>query len=260
MGERHMDDTAALAGDLRTLGLRAGASVLAHASLRGTGLRAASVRDALLEVLGQDGTLMVPAFTAENSASSSAHLAQIRGMTDEQIRAFRANMPAFDPERTPSQGMGRLAEAVRTTPGAVRSAHPQTSFAAVGADARELLAEHRQDCHLGEESPLGALFRTGGQVLMINVGFAVCSAFHLAEYRTPFPPLREYRCVVNLRGRAVWVTYKDVELDDSDFQEIGAAFPVSALRTGQLGGTTAMLFSIKDAVDHAVAWMTQNRR
>ncbi|MEV6650702.1 AAC(3) family N-acetyltransferase [Streptomyces sp. NPDC051219] len=234
--------------------------MLAHASLHNTGLRPSALREALLEVLGEDGTLMVPTFTPENSASSSAHLARVQGMTGEQIRAFRATMPAFDPERTPSQGMGRLAESVRTAPGAVRSTHPQTSFAALGRSAKALLADHEQDCHLGEASPLGAMFREGGQVLMVNVGFAVCSAFHLAEYRIPFTPLREYRCVVNLRGRAVWVAYKDVELDDSDFAEIGAAFPGSEVRTGQLGGTTAMLFSIKEAVDHAVAWMTQNRR
>ena len=96
-------------------------------------------------------------------------------------------MPAFDPAATPQHGMGRLAESVRTAGGAVRSAHPQTSFAALGRRAGELLSAHPLSSHLGEESPLGALYRAGAQVLMINVGFSVCTAFHLAEYRTGAP-------------------------------------------------------------------------
>lgn len=244
---------------LRALGVRRGMTLLVHASLHATGLGAHRLRDALLEALGPEGTLVVPAFTAENSDTSSAHLARVRGMTPEQAAAFRADMPAFDPATTPAQGMGRLAESVRTAPGAVRSAHPQTSFAALGRRAAELLAEHPLDCHLGERSPLGALHRAGAYVLMINVGFAKCTAFHLAEYRVG-SPLRTYRCVVRRPdGGAEWTEYTDVVLDDSDFEAIGAAFSWGVERSGQLGGRTARLFSLRDAVDHARGWMTEKR-
>ncbi|WP_030205207.1 AAC(3) family N-acetyltransferase [Streptomyces sp. NRRL S-87] len=251
---------AGLHAQVRELGLGPGDRVLVHAGLRGTGLAAEAVRDALVDVLGPAGTLVVPAFTAQNSRTSDAHLALTAGMTGAEAAAFRAAMPAFDPWRTPSHGMGRLAECVRTSPGARRSAHPQTSFAALGRDARWLCAGHRTECHLGEESPLGTLFWAGAKILLINVGFSVCTAFHLAEYRIPKPPVREYRCVVNLRGKARWIGYEDVALDDGDFAEIGSAFPESALRRGRLGGAAAMTFEITDAVDHALAWMTENRR
>ncbi|MFF1557729.1 aminoglycoside N(3)-acetyltransferase [Streptomyces sp. NPDC058279] len=257
--------TLALAGELRRLGVRPGASLLVHAALGGTGLRTESLRDALRGVLGRDGTLVVPAFTSENSRTSTAHLERIAGLTEPQVREFRARMPAFDPRRTPSQGVGRFAETVRTSPGAARSGHPQTSFAALGKAARRLCAGHRLECHLGEESPLGKMCGEGGQVLMINVGFSVCTAFHLAEYRIPKPPLRMYDCVVKVnlpggrRGEG-WTTYEDVALDDSDFAEIGDAFPDSRLRRGRLGGARAVLFSIPDAVGHAIDWMTENRR
>ncbi|GAA3109622.1 hypothetical protein GCM10020254_64530 [Streptomyces goshikiensis] len=177
-----------LAVQLRLLGVRPRARLLVHASLGGTGLRATALRDALTGVLGPHGTLLVPAFTPENSTTSGAHLARIAGLTEDGVRAFRERMPAFDPARTPSQGMGAFAETVRTTPGAARSGHPQTSFAGLGKDAERLCAGHRLESHLGEESPLGKLCWEGGQVLMINVGFAVCTAFHLAEYRMPKPP------------------------------------------------------------------------
>lgn len=199
----HRPGALALAVHLRLLGLRPGTRVLVHASLAGTGLAPAALRDALTGVLGPRGTLVVPAFTPENSRTSSAHLARIAGLSGPEVAAFRERMPAFDPASTPSQGMGAFAEAVRTAPGAARSSHPQTSFAALGKDAERICAGHRTESHLGEESPLGKLCWEGGQVLMINVGFSVCTAFHLAEYRIPKPPLRMYECVVkvNLPGR-----------------------------------------------------------
>ncbi|MEV7513319.1 AAC(3) family N-acetyltransferase [Streptomyces sp. NPDC089922] len=242
--------------------------LLVHASLGGTGLRAEQLRDALTGVLGPQGTLVVPAFTPENSRTSAAHLKRIEGMDEAEVRAFLDRMPAFDPASTPSQGMGSLAEAVRTAPGAARSAHPQTSFAALGADAERLCTGHRLTCHLGEESPLGKLCWEGGQVLMINVGFSVCTAFHLAEYRIPKPPLRMYECVVKVnlpggrsgsRREGEWTAYEDVALDDGDFAEIGRAFPDSRVRRGRIGGASTMLFSLPDAVDHALDWMTENR-
>ncbi|MCX4525068.1 AAC(3) family N-acetyltransferase [Streptomyces sp. NBC_01551] len=255
----------ALAVQLRLLGVRPRTRLLVHASLGGTGLRADALRDALTGLLGPHGTLLVPAFTPENSTTSSAHLARIAGLTEDEVRALRDRMPAFDPERTPSQGMGAFAEAVRTAPGAARSGHPQTSFAALGKDAERLCEGHRLESHLGEESPLGKMCWEGGQVLLINVGFSVCTAFHLAEYRIPKPPLRMYECVVkvNLPGaqlREGWTAYEDVALDDSDFAEIGRTFPESRVRRGRVGGVSAMLFSLADAVDHALDWMTENRR
>lgn len=258
-------DAPALAARLRLLGVRSGARLLVHASLGGTGLRAERLLEALREVLGPRGTLVVPAFTPANSLTSRAHLARTAGMGESEAAAFRERMPAFDPARTPSEGMGVFAEAVRTAPGAVRSGHPQTSFAVLGGEAGRFAAGHPLTSHVGEDSPLGTLCREGGQVLMINVGFAVCTAFHLAEYRIPKPPLRMYACVVkvNLPGRRQgeeWTAYEDVALDDSDFAEIGRAFPPSKVREGRLGGASAMIFGIPDAVDHAVTWMTENRR
>lgn len=252
------DERHGLVGQLAELGLREGETVLVHAGLGGTGLDAPTLRDALLTALGADGTLVVPAFTTENSDTSTAHLRLVAGMTPTQAAAFRATMPAFDPAMTPCTAMGRLAESVRTAGGAVRSAHPQTSFAALGRRAGELLSAHPLSSHLGEESPLGALYRAGARVLMINVGFSVCTAFHLAEYRTG-APLRRYACVVRGAHGPEWTEYLDVTLDDSDFEAIGAAFGWNLEQKGQLGGTVATLFSIRDAVDHAVRWMSEKR-
>ncbi|MFE4060749.1 aminoglycoside N(3)-acetyltransferase [Streptomyces sp. NPDC059096] len=249
-----------LARDLASLGVVPGTTLLVHASLSGTGLDADTLRTALLTALGEDGTLVVPAFTEDNSDSSATHRARIAGLSRRQAAAFRAAMPAFDARTTPGTEMGRLAESVRTAEGAVRSDHPQSSFAALGARAAELLADHPLHSHLGPDSPLGAMAEADARVLLVNVGYGACTAFHLAEYR-PGATTRSYHCVVKAPdGSPRWVEYEDVHLDDSDFGAIGAAFPWGLEQKGQLGGVVGRLFPMKDAVAHATVWMAEKRR
>nr|WP_291418824.1 AAC(3) family N-acetyltransferase [Actinophytocola sp.] len=176
-----------IATDLTELGLREGDMVLVHTSLSSFGWvcgGAVAVVQALLDVLGPAGTLVVPAQTMGNS--DPRHWSR-PPVPEDWWPIIRETMPAFDPRITPSVGLGAVAEMVRRWPGAVRSGHPQASFAAVGARAAELMAEHRLDSHLGEGSPLAALERAGARVLLLGVGFDVCTAFHLAEYRVPMP-------------------------------------------------------------------------
>ncbi|WP_406516040.1 aminoglycoside N(3)-acetyltransferase [Streptomyces sp. NBC_00873] len=247
-----------LAGQLSRLGAERSAVLLVHASMRAVGAvsgGAGAVIGALRDALGEDGTLIVPSFTPENSDTSPQYRNRVRGLTDHAREAVRASMPPFDPATTAAPSMGRLAEAVRLTPGAARSSHPQTSFAALGPLADKLVAHHRPDCHLGEDSPLACLYDVRAQVLLLGTGFDSCTAFHLGEYRVPTPPRRTYRCVVTTRGRRHWWEYEDVALDDSDFAALGAEFARTnngaAVRTGPVGSATARLFDFTDAVDFA---------
>ncbi|WP_405816353.1 AAC(3) family N-acetyltransferase [Streptomyces sp. NBC_01390] len=240
------------------LGVRPGAPLIVHASLRGAGLGPSLVRDCLLGQLGAGGTLVVPAFTPENSDTSLAYRTATEGLTEREKAALRASMPPFVPDSTPCPSTGALAECVRTTPGAVRSTHPQTSFAGLGPRAAELLGAHDPHCHLGERSPLAALYAADAQILLLRVGFDVCSAFHLAEYRmTPPAPLRTYRCVVGERGN--WISYEDLVLDDSDFGVIGKRLPRELVVEREWAGKTVTLCAMRDVVDHAVDQMAGYR-
>lgn len=240
------------------LGVRSGGTLLVHASLGGTGLRDTDVRDTLLGALGPHGTLVVPTFTPENSDTSRAYRALTEGLDEREKAAFRAGMPPYEPDTTPCPTMGVLAECVRTTPGAVRSAHPQTSLAGLGPRAAELLSDHDPTCHLGERSPLARLYAAGAHVLLLRVGFEVCSALHLAEYRmTPAPPTRTYRCVVEEKGN--WTSYEDLALNDGDFAAIGALLPRDLLSERAFSGKTAVLFAMRDVVDAATVRMSGYR-
>uniref|UniRef100_UPI001F06389E aminoglycoside N(3)-acetyltransferase n=1 Tax=Nonomuraea lactucae TaxID=2249762 RepID=UPI001F06389E len=246
------------------LGVRGGQVLLVHASMRALGPASGSapaVVAALREVLGPEGTLVVPAGTSGNSDTSALYLRAITGLTAGEVAAYRERMPAFDPATTPSQGMGILAETVRTLPGAVRSAHPQTSFAAIGAHAAELMDGHDPACHLGERSPLARLYDRDAAILLLGVGYDRCTAFHLAEYRyRADPPRRLYRCVVDFGTGRRWWEYEDVVLDATDMAELGADFEISQnIATGQVGEAECRLIPLRKAVDYATLWYAERR-
>src|SRR5699024_11731140 len=102
--------------------------------------------------------------------------------------------------------------------------HPQTSFAALGVHARELMHPHPLSCRLGEESPLGRLARTQAKVLFLGTDYNTCTAFHLAEYRLPTSPTEtEGASVSDPEHGAAWVTYTDIALHEERFPHIGCA-------------------------------------
>ncbi|MEV0886226.1 AAC(3) family N-acetyltransferase [Streptomyces microflavus] len=261
------DDGERLAGALSALGVRPGDALLVHASLRSVGPVAGgpvAVLAALRRAVGREGTVVVPSFTPENSDTSPHYRARVRGLDAGAREAVRSSMPPFDPALTPAPSMGALAETVRTAVGARRSGHPQTSFAALGPRAAELLAGHRPDCHLGEDSPLARLYEADAGILLLGTGFDTCTAFHLGEYRRPGPPLRRYRCVVAPRGVRQWWEYEDVALDDGDFAALGAAFEESAgpgdVTTALIGSAPCRLVRLRAAVDFATEWLTDHRQ
>jgi aminoglycoside 3-N-acetyltransferase len=263
-----MQTRQSLGDDLRRLGLSAGDTVLVHSSLRSLGVvcgGAVAAVQALMDAIGPAGTLVVPAHTAAHNRDPASwtdplfeHL-----MSDERsCQIVRDHLPGFDPAITPSQGVGAIAEAVRTWPGARRSGHPQTSFAAVGPLAGRIVADHHLDSPVGEQSPLARLEELDAVVLLLGVGMDRNTSFHLAEYRLADPPRRVNACaVVNSHGDRQWITYAGIYLNDRDFSEIGDAFRTrtTAVTNGHVGDAPAMLFPIRSAVEFAVDWMRTHR-
>jgi aminoglycoside 3-N-acetyltransferase len=247
-----MIDRRRLKAELADSGLRPGMSVLVHCSMRRIGWvkgGATALREALLDVLGEDGTLIVPTQTPSMSDTSAGFQKAIAELDDEDRELHLKLLRGFDPLTTPSERMGALAESVRTHPRARRSAHPTTSFAALGRRAGVLCAAHPHECLLGADSPLGALRDTDGSVLLLGVGYDKCTAFHLGE-DAAFHRERRYRCKV---GDA-WVNFKGFPHEDGDFTELGAQFEAALgarIRNGTVGGASTRLFPLALAADFA---------
>jgi aminoglycoside 3-N-acetyltransferase len=249
-----------LAGDLVALGVRRGSVLLLHSSLKALGWVCGgpvAVVQALRDALGPDGTLVVPTHTPDNTDPAGWRHPPV---PESWWPVIRAHMPPFDPAVTPSRWMGAVADTVRTWPGARRSDHPQVSFAAVGPAAEAVVADHRLDDMLGERSPLGAVHRLDGDVLLLGVGYGRNTSLHLAEYRLPNPPRRWEGSAVRAAGSRAWTRWEDVDTDEGDFDELGAAFDAAGgARTGRVGAAECRLMSQRALVDFAVTWFATHR-
>jgi len=266
MGEREAIERAdapvtveSLVADLRALGLE-GETLLVHASLSALGWvcgGAQAAVEALQEAVTTEGTLVVPAHTGRLMDPAGW---QHPPVPDEWVPTVRASMPAFDPAVTACQ-TGAIPECLRLHPGAVRSRHPLYSFAAWGADAEAVVADHALAYGLGESSPLAAVYERDGRVLLLGVGHAANTSMHLAEHRADISPGTVTRVApVRRDGGRVRAEFEDIDHTDDDFEQLGAAFEreVGSER-GTVGAADALVHDQRAVVDFATDWLAEHR-
>jgi len=156
---------------LRKLGLKNGAIVGVHSSLSSLGYvdgGADAVIEALLEVVGQEGTIVMP--------THSTNIVEVE-RTPEEIAmgvTWLYKILPYDPKETPCS-TGTIPETFRKRKGAIRSSHPTHSLSAIGPKAEELI----EGWHKSLESD--------AYILLIGADLSICTAMHLAEKHTQFP-------------------------------------------------------------------------
>jgi len=143
------------------VGLVSGDNVIVHSSFRSLGPVAGgpeTVVQALLDVIGPDGNLMLPTFNYSHPAPT----------------------PYYDPRETPCR-TGIIPEMGRKWAEAVRSLHPTHSVAVIGPDAEELTKDHLKVRTMGIGSPIDKLAKRDGKILLIGVGHTTNSTIHIGE-------------------------------------------------------------------------------
>ncbi len=252
---------ASLARDLRAAGYGPGGTFLTHVSMSALGYIVGGEEAlllALLDALGPQGTLVLPAFSAANSEPAAW---QVDPLPPAWWPVVRAAQPAFDPLRTPTWQLGRVPELFRTWPGVLRSAHPQDSFAAHGPNAERITAGHRLESPLGEGSPLARLYELDAWVALLGVDHGNDTSLHLAENRVPGAPQVEGAAAVEEGGARTWRSYTSVALDSAPFAELGRAFDAAhGVQPAGLGSGSLRLFRQRAVVDFGVEWLSARRR
>ncbi len=252
----------ALAQELRRCGLPPGRCVIVHTSLRSLGWvvgGAEAVVHALVDAVGPEGTLVMPAHTGGNSEPSHW---QNPPVPEAWWPIVRASMPPFDRHRSPTRGMGVVAELFRTWPGVVRSDHPAVSFAAHGPDAPRVVADHDLVDMLGDASPLGRLYDLDALVLLLGVDHGRNTSLHLAEARLDpgLLPTIEDGAAVASDGTTAWTRFRHLDWDSDDFAELGAAYEAErGLAPCRVGRADVRILEMRPLVDWAVDWLRARR-
>lgn len=258
-----------LIADLHALGLARGDVVMTHESVRAIGWIAGGpdeVAEAIVEAVGPEGTWM-------KYVGSEDGTYDLEQWPKEVADVYRASCPAFDPARTRAcRAWGILCEYLRTRPGAVRSRHPDGSFAAVGPVADWLLRDHPLQDGLGPGSPLDRLLAKNGKVVLLGSPLSDVTFLHLCEYAAAIPNKRRARYaspILDERGARTFVAIE--ELDSSDgiarypeggdyFEAVTRAFVARGVgvRTGKVGFADAVLMDARALFDFGVRWMEEH--
>jgi len=253
---RQMPNTiATLETELRALGLKEGMVVLIHSSLSSLGWTsggAVAVVEALMNVVTEKGTIVMPTHSGE---LSEPKLWENPPVPESWWQIIRETMPAFDPSVTATRGMGKIVECFRMHEDVLRSYHPQVSFAAWGKEAKSITENHQLAYGFGENSPLQRIYDLDGHVLLLGVGYGNNTSLHLSENHAKNRSVFQTGAPIIEAGERVWKEFEDFETNDDEFEEIGKVFETkSEVCIGKVGNATAKLMKQRELVDFGTAW------
>lgn len=236
-----INTAASLVADFAQLGLRPDSIAMVHSSLGQVGWTdggPVAVIQALLEVLGPHGTLVMPAESPQLADPANRHV--------------------FDPQTTPTT-MGAIPEAFRSYPETRRSSHPLVSVCANGHRAHQITEQHALEFCEGRGTPFEKLYELDAWTLLLGVGFNRCTSLHYAESLVPNRRTMISRFPMIENGVRVWMEKLSMGTDNgTHFPIVGQRFvDRGQVRCGKVGSADAMLFSTRGLVDFAESYFRE---
>ena len=232
------------------LGVRKGADLIVHASLRSIGKVEGGYRsflEALLLAVGPEGTIIAPAFNY-GPIDPAQHS---KPLTSDEIEDLREKVKPFDIHLTPSME-GSFADIVRLDTRGTRSNHPVISWAAIGARAYEYTENVSIDDADGLESPIGRIYKAGnGQILLVGVDHVKNTSIHLAEALAGCPHYWNVK-IRYKSGKDEWDTFTGCGGCSAGFYKIRGLidFPRFEIK-GKVGKALCYLVEQKPFIDAA---------
>lgn len=242
---------------LAKLDIKAGDSLIVHSSLKAMGWIAGgpqAVVEALLETVTEEGTIVMPSQSADNS---DPRYWMEPPIPENWHQPLRDTLTAYDPHLTGLRGMGKIAECFHRHPLTIRSPHPSHSFMAWGKNAEAWMYEHPLEDSFGETSPLGKMIDAGVKIMLIGVGFDSCTALHLAEFRQDKLTTSPQGAAVRIDGKRVWQTYDCVDTDSDRFPELVKDYP-GVILNGQLGQAEVKITAMKPLIEFGTEWLKKH--
>lgn len=253
---------------LSRLGVGTDRVVLTHVSLSQLGWvcgGSQAVLDVLVSIIGQEGTLVMPAFSSDWTEPSQW---QNPPVPESWWQDIRDTMPAYDPLKTPTRGLGRTAELFRRYPEVVRGPHPQCSFAALGQQT-DLVFQTEMSFPFGKTGVLNALYEANAQILLLGCGYESCTALHLAEQLAVEQAGESLGSEVIQNGAPCirgderqWVSFDILDTEHDDFVQVGEDFErdcPEAWTADTIGIGLVRYIELRALVDYASQWFVTHR-
>lgn len=223
---------------LTELGLCGGDVVMVHSSMKAleTQRTPEEVIEDIQAVLGDEGTLLMPALTYDN-------------VTPEN--------PVFDSEMT-EPCIGLLPKVFMHMPDVLRSVHPTHSACARGRLAHALTVGHAMDyTAVGAHSPFMLLPKFGGKLLFIGEILDKCTFMHGVETLLKPPYIRSFDTVkYTVNGEEKLFTENNTFGWGAEFQRIEWLLEYPDIRKGKLGEATVFLIDTRALLAAALLKMS----
>ncbi|OGV39616.1 MAG: hypothetical protein A2020_02820 [Lentisphaerae bacterium GWF2_45_14] len=204
---------------IRKLGLKKGDIVLLHSSIHAVGPvdgGADTVVDAFLDVIGAEGTLVVPTFGK----------------------------------------LGIITEIISSRKGAVKSCHPLASVAAIGRKAKKICAAHWEAAtgH-GEDTPYVRIAEMGGYICLLGVDQDRNTTLHSIEELLRLPYLKKSREITfdTPDGQNIKKSWDFFPGPHRDFIGLDKILRESGkMKTASIGNAVIRLIKSKDMIETVV--------
>ncbi len=230
----------------KNIGLNKGDSVMAHSSLKAFGYvegGADTIIDALIEVIGEQGTIIMPTFT---------------------LSFMNAQAPVFDVKNSPSE-VGKITEIFRTRNNVYRSKHITHSVAIWGKDAK-YIASLPSGTAWGDDSPFKWLLDKDGYILMLGTDYKTCTLIHKAEedLQVPYRYMKTYPSskIILEDGTIIDNTTKGYFLKQgvsSDWSELIKQLEAANItRQVQIGQATVKLAKARDIYNETLKFLKKD--
>lgn len=221
-------------------GLRKGNIVLVHSSLGRIGHvenGPDTVIDALLEIIGKSGLLVMPGFSALNYDK-------------------KKKMHVFDAQNTPTY-TGAIPETFRKRKGVKRSLSPTHSLCALGKNAGKLAEGHENaDNPFAMSGPFGRLYRWKAKIMLLGVDHLANSSLHIVEDKPYFPVkvfTEKFKVLIRDRGNEKIIearrhTDRSRKIRDPNIME-KYCLRHKVMKILKIGNTELRIIDIKKFVD-----------
>lgn len=224
----------------KKLGLKENDIVIVHSSFKSFGPVEGgpqTVIDAILHILGNNGTLVMPTYTLSFCN-----------------QANKTGLGIFDVQNSPSE-MGILTEFLRKMPNSIRTSHPIHSVTAIGKYAKRI-EQIDEKSSFGAKSIFNLLHQLNAKMIIIGLSYdASLTFFHYIEQTISVP----YRYIKQFPGKIIF--NKNNEYEDTfsmyvknleknvrtNYDKLGAFLEQNnAVKIHKIGESTVKIMKSKD--------------